>query len=85
MHLPIPYFRIIGSLEALSFTLTGNSHAVKYIWQKPEMVQYVGMIHGILFIAYVLAAFVLYKQLSWNKNFSYCIIMFFTTVWAILC
>lgn len=69
MHLPIPYFRIIGSLEALSYLLLlGIAMPLKYIWQKPEMVQYVGMIHGILFIAYVLAAFVLYKQLSWNKK-----------------
>lgn len=69
MHLPIPYFRIIGSLEALSYLLLlGIAMPLKYIWQKPEMVQYVGMIHGILFIAYVLAAIVLYKQLSWNKK-----------------
>lgn len=67
MQLPISYFRIISTLEALSYLLLlGIAMPLKYVWHKPEMVEYVGMAHGVLFVAYVLAALVLYKQLSWS-------------------
>ena len=31
----------------------------------PEMVQYVGMAHGVLFMLYIVGAFILYQQLNW--------------------
>lgn len=69
MHLPIPYFRIISTLEALSYLmLFGITMPLKYIWDKPEMNYYVGMVHGVLFIVYVVAALILYKQLAWSKK-----------------
>lgn len=69
MKLPIPYFRIISTLEALSYLLLlGIAMPLKYIWNKPALVESVGMAHGVLFIAYVLAALVLYKQLNWSKK-----------------
>lgn len=67
MHLPISYFRIISTLEAISYLLLlGIAMPLKYVWDKPEMVEHVGMAHGVLFVAYVLAALVLYKQLAWS-------------------
>lgn len=67
MHLPISYFRIISTLEALSYLLLlGIAMPLKYVWDKPEMVEYVGMAHGVLFVAYVIAALILFKQLSWS-------------------
>lgn len=69
MHLPIPYFRTVSTLEAISYLLLlGIAMPLKYIWEKPEMVEYVGMIHGVLFIAYVIGALILYKQLAWSKK-----------------
>lgn len=69
MNLPISYFRIISTLEALSYLfLLGIAMPMKYIWQKPTLVEYLGMAHGILFIAYVIAAFFMYKQLAWSKK-----------------
>lgn len=69
MKLPISYFRIISTLEAISYLLLlGIAMPLKYIWGKPALVESVGMAHGVLFIAYVLAALVLYKQLNWSKK-----------------
>ena len=39
---------------------------LKYIWEYPNMVQVVGMVHGILFILYVLGALIISKELKWN-------------------
>ncbi len=67
MHLPIPYFRTISTLEALSYLLLlGVAMPLKYIWDKPTLVEYLGMAHGVLFIAYVIGAFILFKQLAWS-------------------
>lgn len=56
-------------MEALSYLLLlGIAMPLKYYWEKPTLVEYLGMAHGILFIAYVFAAFILYKQLAWTKK-----------------
>lgn len=48
--------RIIGLVEGISFlVLMGIAMPLKYLAQMPVAVKYVGMIHGILFILYVLA------------------------------
>ena len=39
---------------------------LKYIWQIPEMVQIVGMAHGILFVLYIIGAIYMYKILNWR-------------------
>jgi integral membrane protein len=48
--------RLSGLLEGISYLLLlGVAVPLKYIAHKPEMVRFVGMAHGILFIWYILA------------------------------
>ena len=47
--------RFVGILEGTSYlTLLGIAMPLKYLAGKPEMVEVVGMAHGLLFIAYCL-------------------------------
>lgn len=39
---------------------------LKYIWDYPEAVEVVGMIHGVLFMAYVAFAIWIYLTLKWS-------------------
>lgn len=46
--------RSVGFLEAISFLLLlGIAMPLKYFYGQPEMVRFVGMTHGILWILYV--------------------------------
>ena len=63
----VTVFKWISILEGISFlVLLLIAMPLKYIWDAPQMVQVVGMAHGILFVAYVLGAFLLFKPLGWN-------------------
>ena len=63
----IKSFRIISTLEAISFlVLLGIAMPLKYIWDMPTMVQWVGMAHGVLFVLYVMGAIYMYKKLNWT-------------------
>jgi integral membrane protein len=54
-------------LEAISFlVLLGIAMPLKYIWEMPEMVRYVGMAHGVLFVLYVGGALYMFKKLQWQ-------------------
>lgn len=67
LKISIEHFRRIGLYEAISFLiLLGIAMPLKYIWEYPNMVQVVGMAHGILFILYILSAFVISRELKWN-------------------
>lgn len=69
-------FKAIGLLEALSYILLlFVAMPLKYIWQKPEMVQIVGMAHGVLFMAYVYGAFIMKPKLNWNTK-TFLIVLF---------
>jgi len=60
-------FKYVSILEGLSFLLLlFIAMPLKYIWEMPQMVQQVGMAHGVLFIAYVIGAIWLFKPLNWN-------------------
>ena len=60
-------FKYVSILEGLSFILLlFIAMPLKYIWEMPQMVQQVGMAHGVLFIAYVMGAIWLFKPLNWN-------------------
>ncbi|MBZ9729266.1 DUF3817 domain-containing protein [Salegentibacter sp. JZCK2] len=60
-------FKYVSILEGISFLLLlFIAMPLKYIWEMPQMVQQVGMAHGVLFIAYVIGAIWLFKPLSWN-------------------
>lgn len=63
----VKIFKWISILEGTSFlVLLLIAMPLKYIWNAPEMVQVTGMFHGILFVAYILGAFILYKPLQWR-------------------
>lgn len=63
----IKSFKWISILEGISFlVLLLIAMPLKYIWDAPQMVQIVGMLHGILFVLYILGALWLYKAMPWN-------------------
>ena len=50
---------IMGYLEGTSFLLLlGIAMPLKYMMNMPEMVGYVGPVHGVLFIAYIVVLFI---------------------------
>lgn len=60
-------FKWISILEGLSFLiLLFIAMPLKYLFEMPEMVRQVGMAHGILFIAYIMGAFILIKPMKWS-------------------
>lgn len=51
--------RLLGLLEGVSFLLLlGVSMPLKYIWHNTMLMMPVGMLHGLLFIAYIAWLFV---------------------------
>lgn len=58
--------RVVGFLEGMSFLiLLGIAMPLKYVWQMPAAVQVVGMLHGVLFVAYVLLVIQVKIEYSW--------------------
>jgi integral membrane protein len=63
----IKILRITALLEGLSFLLLlGIAMPLKYMFGKPEMVQLVGMAHGVLFIAYIILVLIVRELVKWN-------------------
>ena len=63
----IDTFRKIGILEAISFLLLlGIAMPLKYMMDMPQAVSVIGMAHGILFVIYVLGAFLMKSKLNWS-------------------
>lgn len=53
MTMDIKALRLVGFLEGLSFLLlVFIAMPMKYIWDQPLLVKYVGMGHGVLFIVF---------------------------------
>lgn len=60
-------FKVISTLEAISFlVLLGIAMPLKHFWDLPQMVQVVGMGHGVLFILYITGAIYMKQVLNWN-------------------
>ena len=69
MNISIQQFKIISTLEAISFLLLlGIAMPLKYIFELPQMVQIVGMAHGILFMLYVVLAYFMKEKLNWSTG-----------------
>ena len=63
---PIGRLRILGMLEGASFLiLLGIAMPLKYIAGRPEMVQVVGMAHGMLFLLFVAAVLRVAVAMRW--------------------
>lgn len=64
-------FRLIAFLEGLSFIfLLGVAMPLKYIYNSPALTSVTGMIHGVLFILYILFLMIVKKERSWNLSTS---------------
>ncbi|TPE39575.1 DUF3817 domain-containing protein [Pontibacter mangrovi] len=56
MKTPISRFRTVGLYEGLSYLLLlGVAMPLKYMFDMPLFVKYVGWAHGVLFVLYMLA------------------------------
>ncbi|KJD36122.1 membrane protein [Tamlana sedimentorum] len=64
-------FRLVAFLEGVSYILLlFIATPIKYMSGNPEYVKLLGMPHGILFMLYVVFAFMLKKDYNWtNKQF----------------
>lgn len=68
---PLSQFRIIAFLEGISFLLlVFIAMPIKYVGGEPIVVKYVGMAHGILFMAFIYCQFLAYKQQRWDLAFN---------------
>lgn len=60
-------FRIVAFLEGISYLLLFVvSMPLKYLYNMPEPNQIIGMFHGILFVAYCILSWIIYKEYSWS-------------------
>ena len=60
-------FRIVAFLEGVSYLLLlFIATPIKYISENPEYVKLLGMPHGILFILYVILAFLIKAEMKWT-------------------
>lgn len=60
-------FKFTALLEGVSLLiLLFVAMPLKYIWGDPLAVKYVGMAHGLLFIAYVIFAIMLKDERNWD-------------------
>ena len=71
----LPTFRIIALLEGISYVLLlFIATPIKYMADDPQYVKMLGMPHGLLFIAYVVMAVLISKDLKWSSK----------TLWIVL-
>ncbi len=63
----IKIFKTVAFCEGVSLLLLlFFAMPLKYFWDFPQAVSVIGMAHGILFLVYVVLAFVLYSELKWS-------------------
>lgn len=71
----LPTFRIVALLEGLSYILLlFIATPIKYLADDPQYVKLLGMPHGILFMAYIVIAIFISKDMKWTNR----------TLWVIL-
>lgn len=71
----LPTFRIVALLEGLSYILLlFIATPIKYLGNDPQYVKMLGMPHGILFMAYVVIAVIICKNMKWSNR----------TLWIVL-
>ncbi len=82
----VSIFRIVALAEGISFlVLLGIAMPLKYLFDFPQAVQIVGMLHGVLFVSFILLAWAamaaMEKSYLWLlKAFALSIIPFGTFV-----
>lgn len=61
------HLRLISFLEGLSFiVLLGIAMPLKYVFDKPFLVPYAGMAHGVLFIAFLVVLIAVCHRQNWG-------------------
>ena len=61
--------RAVGLLEGCSFLLLlFIAMPVKYMWDNPILVKYVGMAHGVLFVAFLVVLLVVCERQKWSLS-----------------
>lgn len=61
------HLRVISCLEAISFlVLLGIAMPLKYMFDKPFLVPYAGITHGVLFIIFVVVLLVVCQLQKWS-------------------
>ena len=62
-------FRIVGLLEGLSYLLLlFVAVPIKYLGNDPSYVKMLGMPHGMLFVAFVILAFLIKPEMKWSTK-----------------
>lgn len=62
-------FRLVAFLEGVSYILLlFIATPVKYLYEEPQYVKLLGMPHGLLFITYLIIAFLFKPEANWSKN-----------------
>ncbi|MCL5127791.1 MULTISPECIES: DUF3817 domain-containing protein [unclassified Algibacter] len=69
-------FRIVAFLEGVSYLLLlFIATPIKYMSGNPEYVKLLGMPHGMLFIVYIILAFLIKSEMKWtSKTFLFVLI-----------
>lgn len=63
----LQFFRKVAFVEGLSFLiLLGIAMPLKYIWDMPQAVRVIGMIHGILFVLYIWVLLRVWIDRNWK-------------------
>lgn len=66
MKNPVSLLRKVAIMEAVSYlVLLGVAMPLKYIWQMPLAVKYVGWIHGVLFVIFGFALLQVWITARW--------------------
>ena len=61
--------RVVGILEGISFLLLlGVAMPIKYIWDNPVAVKYIGMGHGVLFLFFLGLLLIVCHRMRWSLS-----------------
>jgi integral membrane protein len=61
-------FRLVAFVEGVSYLLLGFTMVLKYRYEMPQPNYVVGMMHGVLFMLYVLLLLQVGIRYSWTKT-----------------
>jgi integral membrane protein len=64
----IKRFRFFCVAEGLSWIALLAAMVVKYGFDRPEAVRWPGMVHGLLFLGYLITALPLFTRLKWSTE-----------------
>ena len=61
------FFRIVSFLEGTSYLLLlFVAVPIKYFWNDPQYVKLLGMPHGLLFVGYLILAYLIKDEMQWK-------------------